>query len=99
LVKRGLPSTARNELRNHLRWGAALHPNGRSFGLLRPASRFRFRQAGQPVRRARLAGETGSAQFFKTAKLSYCEKIVTTRNDGQAADAKILAAVEWVPKI
>ena len=35
-----------------------------------PASRFRFRQAGQPVRRVDQSGETGDP-LFKTASLSY----------------------------
>ena len=54
-----------------------------------PASRFRFRQAGQPVRRASSSGETGRSRF-KTAKRSYQGYICTSLNCGQAGRATFL---------
>lgn len=62
--------TARALRRNPIRWGAALHPNGRSFGLGAPPLRFRFRQAGQPVRRATRSGRRAGRGLEPLGSLS-----------------------------
>ncbi len=94
LASRAAHGTAQAARRNALFGGAALHPNGRSFGLIAPppVSAFDKRASRSGVRAD--SGETGRP-LFKTAKLSYWDTISQVREGRKRECGEPAFASPW----